>query len=566
MKQRVIDLRAQGDHLFGGRSSLMSLWQETAEHFFPLRADFTVTRTLGSEYASHLMTGAPALAHRELSDQFAAMLRPRGKDWFTPTVEAEKVADDVAVKAWLEDKAAIMRRVMYAPQARFTRATKEGDQDFAAFGQAVLSAEVNSLADGLLYRCWHLKDCAWAESATGAVDTMHRKWRLAARSLVKLFPKTVDAKVRKLLEKEPNREIPCRHIVIPADEYDFRDKAAARKAERFPFVSLYIDEENETILEEVPRRRLGYIVPRWMTAPGSPYAHSPATVIALPDARLLQKITLTLIEAGEKAVNPPMVAQGDMVQGGINAYAGGVTWVDSDYDERQGEAIRVLDAFAKGNLAFGTDMADRYEALIKRAFYLDQINLPPAGAAMTATEVRTRVEEYIRAALPLFEPMELEYNGALCEESFALCMENGAFGNLADMPPALGGEEIKFQFQSPLQAAQSRDKAQAFLEASQLLATATTIDPEMAVEMDVRAAFRDALDGAQVPAKWITPDEQAVQARDAMAQQKKMEQAAQAVAAGAGVAGQVGDAATRLQQAGLIPQAGAAPAIQGAPV
>ena len=50
---------------------------------------------------------------------------------------------------------------MYDPPALFTKATKEVDGDFAAFGQAALSVELNKNQDQLLFRCWHLRDMAW---------------------------------------------------------------------------------------------------------------------------------------------------------------------------------------------------------------------------------------------------------------------------------------------------------------------------------------------------------------------------------------------------------------------
>jgi hypothetical protein len=71
-----------------------------------------------------------------------------------------------------------------------------------------------------------------------------------------------------------------------------------------------------------------------VTVSGSAYAYSPATVVALPDARLLQQITLTLLEAGQKAVDPPWKATSEAIQGGVNSFAGGITWVDPEYDER----------------------------------------------------------------------------------------------------------------------------------------------------------------------------------------------------------------------------------------
>ena len=43
------------DHTFGKRTSLLLLWQDIAENFYPERADFTYQRSLGQEFASNLM-------------------------------------------------------------------------------------------------------------------------------------------------------------------------------------------------------------------------------------------------------------------------------------------------------------------------------------------------------------------------------------------------------------------------------------------------------------------------------------------------------------------------------
>jgi hypothetical protein len=42
-----------------------------------------------------------------------------------------------------------MLRAMYDREARFTRATNEGDHDFATFGNAVLTVETNGVGNGL---------------------------------------------------------------------------------------------------------------------------------------------------------------------------------------------------------------------------------------------------------------------------------------------------------------------------------------------------------------------------------------------------------------------------------
>ena len=541
MKQRARDLIEMGDKLFAQRQSLVSLWQEIADNFYVERADFTKSRHLGADFASHLMSGAPVLARRDLANQFAAMLRPRGKEWFSLTPEDDRMADNRAVADWSKWAAGVMRRAMYDPAARFTRATKEGDNDFAAFGQAVLSVEYDEETVTLLYRCWHLRDVAWCENDRGQIDAIHRKWKVSGRDLARKFPDKVPAKILEANKTQPYHEYEARHIIVPYDDYDYQPKRKPRPGQ-FKFMSLLVLKDEEAVLQETPLADHPYVLPRWQTVSGSQYAHSPATVIALPDARLLQRITFTLLEAGEKATNPPMLAVQEAIRSDIALYAGGITWADAEYDERLGEVLRPL-SMDKSGLSFGADMADRHEEMIRKAFFLDQINLPAFdGKAMTATEVRVRTEEYIRAALPLFEPLESEYNAALCEKTFNLLIQHGAFGAAQEWPQEVQGLELKWQFDSPLSDAAKKEDAFTFTEAANLLSIAAQIDPALAKEFDARESFRKALRSVKAP----VVDEQAAEEAAGQAQQMQAMQE---------VMGMVGSGAQTMEQVGKAGQA-----------
>jgi Bacteriophage head to tail connecting protein len=376
MKTRVQELLQIGDQLYSKRFPLLTLWQSFAENFYPLRADMTRSRYISEEFASYLMTGRPVLAHRELANALSSILRPRGMQWFQPKTAFEEINEDQACKVWLERAGATMRRVMYDRASQFTRATKEGDADYILFGQCVIEPRLNAQRTGLLYRTWHLRDCVWAENAELAIDQIHRKWKLEARALARLYPDTVSPEVKTRAEKDPFTEINCRVIVLPADEYDCcgKDDAStspdpSRSAQDGTprgrggnaFIQIVIDEDHQTILEETPRPELGYVIPRWITIGGfSQYAYSPTAIVALPDARMLQQMTLTLIEIGQKIVDPPMIAVGDAIQGGTNLYAGAINWVDPDYDERTGEVLRPITLNGEG-LQWGTEYVDKIE-------------------------------------------------------------------------------------------------------------------------------------------------------------------------------------------------------------
>jgi hypothetical protein len=555
MKQRVRDLIEQGDRLFSKRHPLLTRWQDIAENFYPERADFTSPLTLGEDFASNLMSSYPLLVRRDLANTFSSMLRPRATPWFHCRTDNENLNEAAGPRRWLDFASEVLRRLMYDTRAQFVRATKEGDNDFAAFGQCVIKVDPNRTFDGLLYRTRHLRDVVWCENAELKIDVVHDNWPLEVRELCRLFPRTVAKQVEQIKDKEPYREIKCRRIILPSDQYDSHYEGDGRYKRRFPFRSIYVDCENDVILEEIGVPAIDYVIPRWVTMPGSPYAFSPAVNIALPDARMLQQIGLTLLEAGQKAVDPPMVAVGEIITGGVNTYAGGVTWVDAEYDERTGEAVRPMNIDTRG-LNWGVAREQQCQAMIREAFFLNAIQLPEIKGEMTAYEVQKRVEEYIRQALPLFEPMEVEYNGGLTEKSFEIALRMNAFGSPLDIPEELRGQDVQFQFESPLQSATERAKANAFLQAGQLLQAALAFDPSIRHDIDIDTAFREAVLGSGIPSDWLVDEEVAQQAKDAeraaMAQQAAAAQQLRAAGAVAGVADTAGSAAKQLAEAGVI--------------
>jgi hypothetical protein len=246
-----------------------------------------------------------------------------------------------------------------------------------------------------------------------------------------------------------------------------------------------------------------------------------------------------------------MIATKDAVRSDVALFAGGITWVDQEYDERLGSALRPIDQDFRG-VSYGIEMLQDTRAMIREAFFLNKLAPfnPASDPQMTAFQAGQIVQEYIRNALPIFEPMEHEYNAALCEETFSLMLRNGAFGSPLDWPKSMRGMEIEFHFESPLNDVIDQQKGQKWLEAKALLADAIALDPTTAYVVDARTALRDALAGVGVPAKWTRSEAEVdQQVQQAQAQQ----QAAQLLAAmeqGSNVAANLAGAQRDMAQAG----------------
>ena len=567
MDQRAKDLITISDGHFSRRLPILSLWQSTCEQFWPENADYTWVRSMGMEFASHLMTGVPVMASRDLANSISAMLRPPGQTWFHARTQSDHINTDTKCRVWLDWASEQMRQGMYDNASGWSRSSKEGDRGFVTIGNACLSLRPNEDFTGLLYRNHHMRDVAFAEDVSGKVNEVHVKRKITNINLCKLFPKTVPDMVKTAAERDPHGEVQCRHIVLPTDNYDAignrsKEEAAPggdRRTNRrkLPFTSVWVCVDHDTILEEIGQWQLGYICPRWETVPGFGYGYSPPTVVNIADARMLQQITLTLLEAGQKAVDPPYKAVGQVIQGGVNAFAGGVTWVDAEYDERTGPALEPL-LKTTPNLGWGVDREERIKKIIQDGHYLNQIRLPDTSHARTAFEVSKLWEEFIRNTTPLFEPIQSEYNGAVCDQTFEMILRMNGFGPVEMMPQLLRGQDIRFIFDSPLTLAATRANAQAFTQVGQLLQLAAAIDPAVRHDFDVDQGFRDAVIGSGAPAKWLVPREIAdplkAQDRQAADQAQSAQQMAGAVDQGATIATKIGQAATLLQQGGQMPQ------------
>lgn len=530
------DLKELASHHFERQRRMLSLWQTIADHFYPERADFTITHNVGDELADNLVDSYPILVRRDLGNSFESMLRD-GK-WFELTVNEGEPGYEG--KRWLESARQRLYRLMQDRRANFVRATREGDHDFATFGQLVMSVEINRKHDGLLFRTWHLRDCTWWDDETGQVGGVIRKWKppvyLAMQYFgeKKLHRNMVDA-AKDSRRAFKNGEL--RHFEIPADLYG--DEQIQQK---FDYVSVWLDCDNEHIIEEVGQRNRSYVVPRFQTISGSPFAYSPATVAGLPDARCLQAMTHTLLEAGERFSRPPLIGKTSIVRSDVDLAADGITWIDSDYDERLGDALRPM-MQDRGGFPIGEEMRNKTVETLSSAFYLNKLTLPEASHDMTAYEVQERMKQYRRETLPLFSPIEAEYNGQICEHALSLAMEAGLMGSPYDIPTDLRDKEVEFKFKSPLTESEEEAKVSMFRQTAEMLGATAEMDPAVISNVNFDTAFRDALSGLGAPTKWLNSLESVMQGRMAQKLREQAEQTAEMQSASEGGGGQSESAA-----------------------
>src|SRR6185312_2339181 len=95
----TFEQRAEG--LKGKRMAILPFWQEMAEQFHPLRAQFTRQFYLSEQFMDIQLTSYPLIVARELKNTFSSMLRPRDQDWFEMTTDHPERLDRQG-RMWLE--------------------------------------------------------------------------------------------------------------------------------------------------------------------------------------------------------------------------------------------------------------------------------------------------------------------------------------------------------------------------------------------------------------------------------------------------------------------------------
>lgn len=541
---RAQELCKQGSTLFNTKKPWDSLCQEIAENAYPMRTDFTSELSLGNDFSSDLMDSFPVQARETLGNAPSAMLRQG--TWFSVRTGDEEIDEQPAAARWLDETTKKYRKLVYDRRANFTAATIETDHDWVAFGNGVISVGESPTRDHMLFQAWHPKDCAWMLNDVGKVDHLQRNMKKSARNLKTRFKDKIHGDIAKACLSDPSKEFPVRHIVMPTDEIYGDDKAMRKKYAKQPFISIYMDVEHECILGEAGLPVFTYVVPMWRRLSKYPQGFSPATINSLPDMRMLQSLARIILEQGEKAVDPPVVARGEMFRDAVNLYAGGMTYVDI---EESDDIRKLFQTIETGNMQIGAEMKADVRAMIAESFLLNKLFLPDTRE-MTAYETSQRVAEFRRAALPFFGPIESEYHLPLLDVGFQLAIHNKQF-NLGEIPDELDGAETTFTFESPLNTAEGRALVSAFQESVQILAGSAQFDNTIPATMDFPKMTKDAVRGTGAPPDWFKDEPEALEAADAQAQVDNLQKAAAMLAGGAGVAQQVGDATQSLQAAGI---------------
>jgi hypothetical protein len=503
------------------RSTWESHWQEIADFVVPRKADVTKVRSGGDKRTELIFDGTAIHAAELMSASLHGMLTNASTKWFSLRFQDRFLDGDDTAKEWLEG----VEDVMYQAFSRsnFQEQIHELYHDLITFGTGVMFVESDDTFQ-LKFSTRHISECYLSEDENGRVDTVYRKFRMPARAAVARFGETaVPQRVSKSMQKNPYEEITLLHAVFKRDERDVTRIDSLNK----PFASVYLDPDEKKILSESGFDEFPYTAPRFLKASFEiGYGRSPA-MTALPDIKMLNKMSEVTIRAAQKQVDPPLLVPDDgfilpirTIPGGLNFY-------------RSGSRDRIEPLNIGANNPLGLNMEEQRRKAIQSAFYVDQLILGQ-GPQMTATEVVQRTEEKMRLLGPVLGRLQAELLQPLITRCYNILARQEAF---EVAPEFMQDIDIEIEYVSPLAKAQRSGDVQSALRLLELMQPLVGVDPSIIDYLDSDGLTKHMVKALSVPATAIRGDEEVAeirQRRAALQQQQAELMQAQQVAEAAG--------------------------------
>lgn len=548
----VADTLARFKKLESARGQWETHWQALAEVMHWRRAAFTASGmthggAAGSRRNRRIYDSTPMLARRSLSAALDSLLKPKTQQWFNIRPRDPALAEDDAVKRWVEAAEERLFEAIYDREAGFVRASREIDDDLVTFGTGVLFIGENETLDAFRFLALDLKDVFIAQGGDGRVDTVFVRRKKTARQAVQAHgEKNVSRDIREAANgqngQDADKEFKFLWVVMPRRERDPRRGDNLNQ----PFASMIIEVGSETVVEQSGFHEFPFAIPRWDTSAGELYGRGPG-MVALGDSNSLQAMGKTFLIAGQKAADPPLLVSDDALVSAPRTFPGGITYFDAETARDFGGRPPITPLQTGANLPLTREMQQDTRDQIWQAFFRDVLRLPVAGPRMTAFEVARRREDFVRTIGPVFGQLEADYIGVVAERCFAIMLRAGVFD---EVPDVLVGQSIRFTYRSPVEQARKQIEAAGAAQGFQLLAPLAEAQPEILDNFDGDAMARDTPDSFGIPQDWIRPLAERDAIREQRARQAADRRQAQTLIEAAGGAANAGAAMERFARAG----------------
>ena len=502
-------------------------WQDIKELVRCDTSDFNRKTVQGYRRYDLVYNGTAIDACEELASGLHAYLSSPTERWFELGLDLQgsrnkiatalAVAEDPEALAWLDMVSDAIYDCYTDPATNFNPSLHEAYLDLASFGTAIMCQEWDADNQQLVFKDFPLAECYFLENNCGHVDSLFRYFEWDGRKIQQEFTPEELKKAPKLLQeiekgKGQNKLFKLIHHVCPRTDRQY----GSALAKEMPFASYYICETTQELIRESGYSDFPYHVSRWIKLGGETYGRGPA-MKCLPDIKSLQAMEKTILKAGQKAVDPPLVVPDDGFMLPIKTSPGSLI-----FKEAGTEKIESLDF--KGNVQFGHEEIARKEEYIRKCFYSEWLKRFKKNTEQTATEVQDDRDEMLRFLAPMLGRQQTELLGPMLQRTYNILH---AHGKIPPAPQILQKKTLKVIYINPAARAQQGVKADRISRFLQDVIPMAQTDQGVLDNIDMDKMLEVYAKARGVPRSVLRPSQQVAALRQQRQKAQAMQQAAQ---------------------------------------
>lgn len=541
MDSRVDEIMRDYEQMQSARGVWEEHWREIAERVLPRQNWFAASdKTPGEKRTEKIFDATAGLALERFAAAMESMLTPRTMKWHKLKTSNVALLDNIQVQAYLDEVTNILFQVRYNPKANFASQVHETYMSLGAFGTGAIFID-DIPGTGIRYKSINLSEIYVAENHVGVVDKVVRKFPFTARQAAQKWGyERMPDKIKTALEKQPEREFEFLHCVKP----NMEKQTGRRDYRGMDWLSYYVCHEARMIMSEGGYNSFPYAVSRYVTAPKEVYGRSPAMTV-LPDIKMINEMSKTVLRAAHKIVDPPLLLQEDGVLQAFNTRPGALNF--GGVDEQGRQVVQPLQTGARVDI--GMDMMEQRRKVINDAFLITLFQILVESPNMTATEAMLRAQEKGALLAPTMGRQQSEMLGPLIERELDILARAGVLPAMPEVLREAGGD-VEIEYVSPLNRAQRAEEGVAILRTLEAVAPLAQIDPSVMMIFKPEEIARELSEINGVPAKILRSQEEVEEMKAAQAQQAEAQAILQAAPVAANSAKTLAETA---QLAGNIP-------------
>lgn len=527
MDERANELIRLQEQMQSRRGIWEGHWREIAERVRPNQNIFQQQRPDGDKRNERVFDSTAPLALPKFAAAVISFTMPHTQRYQSLTTGDDDLDENTDVKRYLQAVNNALFKARYAARANFVSQSSEVILDDGAFGTGILFVD-DVIGKGIRYKSFPLAECYISEDEHGTVNRLHRKFQFTAEQAARKFGRDkLSEGIKRALEKDPLSKFWFLHCVGPNEEYDPR--AILHPVMGKKFASCYVEFETRSTVDEGGFRTFPFAVPRFETSPREVYGRSPAMAV-LADIKMLNEMSKTVIRAGQRVVDPPMMLTEDA---SLSAFDNRSNALNYGYVDSNGRPM-AMPFETKGRVDIGLDMMNQRREAINDAFFVTLFRILVEEPQITATEAMLRAQEKGQLLGPPMGRMQSELLAPITEREIDILAMNGA---LPEIPQALldHGRHVQPKYQGPLNQAQRAGVGVGILNTLQGITPLAQIDPSVTLIFDIEGMARELAEINLVPARLVRSDEEVTALKQQQAQAEQMKQllAAAPVAASA---------------------------------